>query len=54
MKNEDKSKRYNLYYIISESIEKENIPLKIYYDMLVYLLKKVETNQGGEIAEDNE
>ena len=51
---DDKSGKYNLYYIISESIEKEKISSGLYYDMLAFVMQKTDENQGGVKTDNNE
>ena len=51
---DDKPRKYNLYHIVSESIEKEKMPSKLYYDMLVNIMGKIGENQDGEKTDNNE
>lgn len=54
MIDDNKERRYNLYYILSDRIENEKIPFSLYCNMLCYIMERIEGNQRKEKEDEDE
>ncbi len=50
----DKQKRYNLYYIIAENMQSEEASLKSYYDMLFFIMQQADKYKDEGESTDHE